>query len=1521
VPGNSDLSHVLGPLTTGQRSMWLAQQVWSEIPFTIAGYLEIDHHVDVDRLSLACESACARFGWTFVRVDMSNGEPVLIADTTRSQRLRYVDLRHRADPIGDALRWMADDYRKPLDLYNDDLIVFVLFHVADDVSYMYLRSHHLLFDGYGTLNIVRHVGAEYSASSPTITPIDFSEFALIRDADTKYLQSPRFESDGAHWKALADRYVETTVLSGSHHSTTPRHPVVRRLFSGNGLPASVGRFDVAKAIASVAVFVARTTGCTDVTLSLPVSGRTTAALKRSVGMLSNLLPLPISVNDGDTFAQLTEQVTRALSGALRHQHFRGWPDLIDSVHDIRTKIEFGPIVNVLDFLEPIQFGPSKAAWNILTTGPLQDTAFNIYPRSAGGQPLFEFCWNSESYPADDIDRHIRHFELLVSQLVADPSVVVGDVVLADAAEAGWGVGASVSVPVSVASGLLSGAVAADPDAPAVVADSVVLSYRQLDEASNRLARVLIGVGVGPERPVVVAMDRCVRLVVALWAVLKAGGVYVPVDPRDPAERVAAVVGVCDPVCVLTAGADSVAGVGSVPVVDVDGVDVSSVSAGAIGAGDRLGVLGPASGAYIIFTSGSTGVPKGVLVTHAALVNQMVWMCAAHGLGAADVVLHKTALTFDASVWELVAPAVVGARVVVAAPGVERDPEALVEVMAEAGVTIVDLVPTVAALVGAVPGLSRCSALRTVVCGGEVLPGATAARLSAVTGAVVHNLYGPAEATITATSHRVGGDEAGSVPIGVPVCNTAVLVLDARLRPVPVGVVGELYVSGVQLARGYVGRVDLTAERFVANPFGGPGDRMYRTGDLVRWTDAGELVFVGRADFQVKVRGLRIELGEIESVLLGCAGVSQAAVTVHRDPAGGDRLIAYVGGSGDGQRIRASLTAVLPTYMVPSQVVVVDRLPLTSSGKIDRRSLPVPPAMESTTVYRAPSNDVERIISHIVAEVLGLACVGMDDSFFERGGNSMSATMVITRINQKLNVALSVRDIFEEATVAGLASRAQSAEPYTMTTFGPRPRDAVVPITPAQHRMWYADGAGPTRNWTLPSALRMTGEVVDIGLLVAAITDVVERHEILRTTFPESNGVAVHRISSLQTSGFEVARIAVGESDINDRVTEFISRPFDVRTELPIRVAVFELAVDDVVIALAVSHISADDATMRILTAELAESISSHAQGRSPDYEAPDVQFADYAYWLNHCRGGASDPSSELSRKLRFWTEELADRRHPLTIFGGDHTAVRSGEGRVIPVVIEPSTHSQLLAVATRNGTTLFAAVQTAFAIFLSALSGERDVTVATSYARREHKQVQSMIGNFAIDVPLRLRIEPDDTFEELVRKMTRVALSAFENCDVSEIELKRHLEQIGIPADPGPLFQAMLVLLEWDATPADAEAGMEGPAVTDFDYDLTIAQHDLEFGLIAVTDEAGDPSGICGDFVSPTELFTESQAQRLATLFVDILRELAQHPDKAPTQPDLVDFSRERNCRLAGVADQAEPLRSDMGSAGSVAYG
>ncbi|MDT7762256.1 MAG: hypothetical protein QOC63_1676, partial [Mycobacterium sp.] len=537
---------VLGSLTAAQRSIWAAQQLRPEVPYNFAVFFAIDHDVDAERLMVACESAATRFGTPCARLSLDDGEPVFIVDRSFPKKLRCIDLRAEDDPVAAARSWMNDDYRQPIDLVRDRLTNFALLRITDNLSYFYLRTHHVLVDGYGATNLIRHVAAVYSGSLPDTGEVDFSEFALIRDADQKYQRSSRSTADAEYWKTVVRGPLDVTDLGGTRRSVAPRHPLVRELECTHRLSENGhGRLDVARAVATMAVFIAKTTGRQAVSLSLPVSARTTAALKRCAGMVSNLVPLPVCVDDGDTLGALTDRVAKDLVGALRHQQFRRWPDLIADATPLDMNVEFGPAINVLAFVEPFGFGPSEVTPNVLTTFPIQDIAVNIYPPTGNDRPRIEFAWNPDRYTDDDIARHITRLEMLVDRLlVADASEVVGDVALLDRGErdlvlSGWS-GAGVDAPVGVAPQLLAAAVAADPDAAAVIDGAREVSYRELDEWSTRLARVLIEAGVGPERAVGVAMDRCVELVVAWWAVVKAGGVYVPVDQAHPVERIATV---------------------------------------------------------------------------------------------------------------------------------------------------------------------------------------------------------------------------------------------------------------------------------------------------------------------------------------------------------------------------------------------------------------------------------------------------------------------------------------------------------------------------------------------------------------------------------------------------------------------------------------------------------------------------------------------------------------------------------------------------------------------------------------------------------------------------------------------------------------------------------------------------------------------------------------------------------------------------------------------------------------------
>ncbi|MEU4843322.1 non-ribosomal peptide synthetase, partial [Nocardia testacea] len=753
---------------------------------------------------------------------------------------------------------------------------------------------------------------------------------------------------------------------------------------------------------ALAVLLARLSGSDDITIGTPVAGRGEQALDDLIGMFVNTLVFRTQLDRGESFADLLARQREIDIAAYAHADVP-FERLVEVLNPARSTAR-NPLFQVgLSFqnlaVSSLELPGLTVSGLDVDTGVSQFDLHLIVadeydgegvPRGVRGQLTYATDLFDRSTAQEFVDRFLR----LLGEIVAAPETVVGELEILAPAERAALVERNSTArelePAETLVSLLDASVAATPDAVALVAaDGVQLTYGELGARVNRLARYLIAQGVGPQDRVVLGLRRSVDLVVAMYAVATAGGVYVPVDPDQPAERTGYILDTAAPVCVLTSTATGFGtgdGVADTPVVVLDELELADFDASPVRDAERVASLRASNTAYVIFTSGSTGRPKGVAVPHAAIVNQLRYITGEFGLDATDAILLKTAATFDLSVWEFWTAAVSGGRMVIASPDGHQDPAYLNSLMRGAGVTTLTVVPSMLeALLTADEGMP--ASLRRVLAIGEALPAATAQRmLSGYPGVGLFNLYGPTEAAVSVTTHAVSTADVVSVPIGVPQWNSRVYVLDSRLRPVPDGVAGELYLAGAQLAQGYFGRPDLSADRFVADPFA-VGQRMYRTGDVVRWTAAGELDYVGRSDFQVKIRGFRIELGEIEAALLALPEVAQTAVVAQSDPRTGDRLVGYVvpggGAAGvDTGRIQSELGRRLPSYMVPSVFVELDALPLNANGKLDRKALPEP--VFEVLEFRAPSTPIEEIVAGVYAEVLGVDRVGADDDFFALG---------------------------------------------------------------------------------------------------------------------------------------------------------------------------------------------------------------------------------------------------------------------------------------------------------------------------------------------------------------------------------------------------------------------------------------------------------------------------------------------------------------------------------------------------------
>ncbi|MGH3828384.1 MAG: amino acid adenylation domain-containing protein, partial [Pseudonocardiaceae bacterium] len=763
---------------------------------------------------------------------------------------------------------------------------------------------------------------------------------------------------------------------------------------------------------------------------------------------------------------------------------------------------------------------------------------------------------------------------------------------------------------------------------------------------------------------------------------------------------------------------------------------------------RTTPLLPQHPAYLIYTSGSTGTPKAVIVSHASLGNFLAAMRVTFSLGSQDRLLAVTTVAFDIAALEMFVPLLSGAAVVVAATESVREASALSGLLAGSGATIMQATPSLwQALVSSDPEGLR--GLRMVV-GGEALPTGLAAAMGTLASQVT-NLYGPTETTVWSTAARLDG-RSGAPPIGRPIANTRVYVLDAGLGLVPPGVVGELYVAGAGLARGYWGRPGLTGERFVACPFGPAGSRMYRTGDLARWGTDGNLVFVGRVDDQVKVRGFRIEPGEIEAVLMDHAGVARVVVTAREDRPGDRRLVAYVVPTAtdavDVGVLREFLRARLPEYMVPAAFVMLEGLPVTSNGKLDRAALPVP-EFGAAGAGRASRTPQEDILCGLFAEVLGVAGVGVDEDFFDLGGHSLLATRLIARIRATLGVELELRALFGAPSVAGLAALLGDAGRARLAlTAGERPD--VVPLSFAQRRLWFLHQLeGPSATYNIPLALRLSGQL-DRDALRAAVGDVTVRHESLRTVFPQTDGVPYQRVLDLRTAHPALTVTETTETDLPEALASSARYGFDLATEALVRAELFMVAPDEHVLLLVVHHIAGDGWSMGPLSTDLAQAYTARCRGEAPAWVPLPVQYADYTLWQHELLGDRTDPDSLFATQLTYWTQELAglpdalelptDRpRPPVASYRGDHVIAQ----------LDPALHQALVGLARQAGASVFMVLQAGLAALLSKLGAGGDIPIGSPIAGRTDQALDELVGFFVNTLILRTDVSGDPTFTHL----------------------------------------------------------------------------------------------------------------------------------------------------------------------------
>ncbi|MDI6104007.1 amino acid adenylation domain-containing protein [Actinoplanes sp. NEAU-A12] len=1513
------------PLSPAQQRLWFLNQLdGPTATYNMPYALRLTGALDAGALRAALGDLVARHESLRTVYPAPGGEPrqVVLDPAGATVELSERDLT--AAELGRALAGAA---AVRFDLAHQLPLRAWLWRLGPDDHVLGLVIHHIAGDGWSTAPLLRDLSTAYTARlaghAPgwTPLPVRYADYTLWqrdllgRDTDPDSLLRQQLR----YWKqTLAGAPAELELPFDRPHPAVASHQGGHIRFQ---LDAGTHRalLGVARGSdttlhmvlqAAFAVLLHRAGAGDDLPVGVAVAGRTDEALDDVVGFFVNTLVLRADLSGNPTFTELLARVRETALNAYAHQDVP-FDRVVEELAPTRSTAR-QPLVQVLLTLqntahagldlpgltvtaEPVTLNAAK--FDLLAAFEEQGTS----KEPAGLTGVLE-------YAADVFDRS-------TAQALADRMVrILGTVATGPHTRlAGIGDLTPVERQRMLAAGdrtlprpisgtvpeLFAAQAARTPDAVALLMGATSVTYAELDARANRLAHRLIAAGTGPEVAVAVLMERSADLVVALLAVLKAGGAYVPLLPSHPADRLAWITGQAG-AAVLLADADPEFPHDATVLVhrDESGPDHDP---GVRPHADNL--------AYVMHTSGSTGRPKGVAVRHrdiAALAADHRWAGGAH-----DRVLCRSPHAFDASTYELWVPLLRGGTVVIAPPG-EPDVATLARTITDGRVTSAFLTTALFNLL-----VEECpehlAGLREVLTGGEAGSPATMRRfLKSCPDTVLTHVYGPTEATTFATAHpmtdaaALTGDQA---PIGTPLDGMRAYVLDRHLQPVPAGVTGELYLAGAGLARGYIGRADLTAERFVADPVRA-GERMYRTGDLVRWNAAGEIVFVGRADGQVKLRGFRIEPGEVEAALAAHHDVGQSVVMVREDRPGDRRLIGYVtpGRAGrpvDAAEVRAYAARHLPEFMVPSVVVPLDTLPLTSNGKVDRAALPAPDPASPHGTGRAPRSGPEEILCGLFADLLGVATAGPDDDFFALGGHSLLAVRLTSRVRTALGVEIAVRDVFTATTPARLATLIATAGGATRPALTAAPRPARLPQSPAQRRLWFLHQLeGPSATYNMPVVLRLHGEL-DRAALRAALDDLAARHETLRTVFADVDGVAVQRILDPAAGRLPLTTVRVSAADLEQALAGAAAHRFDLAAGAPVRAWLFELGAQEHVLAVVMHHIAGDGWSLAPLLRDLGQAYTARTGGSGARRAPLPVQYADYTIWQEELLGSAADPGSLISTQTAYWRAALSGVPAELDLpYDRTRPAVPSHAGGHVPFTVGPESHRALLALARRQDVTLHVVLQAAFAVLLHRLGAGDDVPIGTPVAGRADEALDDLVGFFVNTLVLRADLSGDPAFTELLARVRETALDGYAHQDVPFDHLVEELAP-DRSLSRQPLFQVMCVL----QNNAGGDHDFGGLRVTTEPAGLPVAKFDLTVTFVEQTGHPDGPAGLTGVLEYATDLFDRATAELLTARLLRVVEAVAAAPERRIGQVDVLTPA-EREQVLVTWNDTRAPVRA-----------
>ncbi|MEH2149873.1 non-ribosomal peptide synthase/polyketide synthase [Nostoc sp.] len=1461
----------------------------------------------------------------FVTVD---GKPSQIIQTATNWSVAVVNLQHlpASEQEITVHKLVQQQALLPFDLASDALIRAILLILSETEQWLVVCMHHVVSDGWSMGVFVQELQALYNAYSqgelsPLLPlPIQYADFALWQ---RQWLVGEVLRSQLSYWKqqlANAPTFLPlptdrprpaVQTFNGANMEFALSVELTQRL---RKLSHEQGVTLFMTLLAAYNTLLYRYTGQEDILVGTPIANRDRTEIEGLIGFFVNTLVMRTDLSLNPTFNELLPRIREMALPAYAHQDLP-FEMLVEALQPERD-LSHTPLFQVMFVLNNASI--SEIELTGLSVSDLSiESAIAKFDLTLGMENTTNglFGWweyNTDLFSRSTIERMTGHFVTLLEAIVANPQERISQLPMFTASEqqqllVEWN-DTSVDYPIDKCiHQLFEEQVERTPDAVAVVFENQQLTYHELNTRVNQLAHYLQSLGVGADVLVGICVERSLEMVVGLLGILKAGGAYVPIDPEYPQDRLSFMLENAQ-VSVLLTQQHLVEKLpehqARVVCLDTDWEIILQSNQQNPITGVQTSNL-----AYVIYTSGSTGKPKGAINTHLGICNRLLWMQQAYQLTEIDCVLQKTPFSFDVSVWEFFWPLLTGARLVVAKPGGHKDSGYLVNLILEQQVTTLHFVPSMLRAFLEEESVKNCRSLKRVICSGEALPKELQERFFACLGCQLHNLYGPTEAAIDVTFWECQPESnLKTVPIGRPISNTQIYILDQNLQPVPVGVPGELHIGGVGLARGYLNAKELTQEKFIPNPFSGsrgaeeqrgrgarerrkkiaqspvPSPRLYKTGDLARYLPDGNIEYLGRIDNQVKIRGFRIELGEIEAALSQHQDVQTSLVIVREDNPSDQRLVAYIVPQKDQtptvSLLRSFLKEKLPEYMVPAAFVILESLPLTPNGKVDRRALPAPEASsELLAKYVAPRTPIEELLVQIWAQVLKVEQVGIYDNFFELGGHSLLATQLVSRVRSSLKVELPLRSLFAAPTIAELALLlVQQLQQQDIELAAPpilrRANNAELRLSFAQQRLWFLDQFEPNSSfYNIPVGLRLVG-TLNVDALQQSLIEIIHRHEALRTNFVTVDGQAAQIIQT--QPNWSVTVVDLQHLPFTEQKTaaqkllqQEAIEPFDLAHDALIRATLVVLSPTEQWLLVCMHHVVSDGWSIGVFVEELQALYNAYSQGQPSPLLPLPIQYADFAIWQRQWLQG-----EVLNSQLSYWKEQLANAPTFLPLpTDRPRPAVQTFNGAYQEFALSAELTQQLTKLSQQQGVTLFMTLLAAYNTLLYRYTGQEDILVGSPIANRDRTEIEGLIGFFVNTLVMRTDLSLNPTFNELLPRIREMALSAYAHQDlpfemlVEALQPERDLSHTS-------LFQVMFVLQNAPMS----EIELTGLTVSSLPIESSTAKFDLTLSM------ENTATGLFGWWEYNTDLFSRSTIERMTGHFVTLLEGIVSNPTEQISQ-------------------------------------